>query len=467
MPQQSASPRIALSEVSVATLLLCIDILGIFIIFNFSYWAVVGSLPENLLLTWKLILISSFTFLCYYLMDLYTFESSLVRLGMLERSLIGMVLIGFMTAIFVYISGPAFIGGFVGRGVLALSLALLWLWSLGFRYLLNIWLQANRSQIEWLVLINEVNVQYFITHFRATYKQETLLFLVQESTETRDLDDQTRIVGNWDQLNAAVRSNNVAGVIVVSRNNLPGNLVNRLMRIRIDGLRVYDLNDFYEKFLSCLPVFNLDQNWVAMSHGFDLIHNPIGLRFKRYLDILISLLLSITLIPLLLLLTVLILVTMGRPILYTQVRRGENGSSIRVRKFRSMIPEAEADGAQFTQLDDPRVTTFGKLLRKFRLDELPQLWNVLIGEMSFIGPRPERPEFIRDLQEKIPYYNLRHIVKPGITGWAQVMHGYGDSVEDAIEKLQYDLFYIKNYSLLLDFAIIVKSMKVVLFGAGR
>jgi|TARA_B100000315_G_scaffold2487_1_gene2332 exopolysaccharide biosynthesis polyprenyl glycosylphosphotransferase len=467
MPQQSNSPKIALSEMSVATLLLCIDVLGIVIIFNFSYWAVVHSVPDNLLLTWKLILISSFTFLCYYLMDLYTFESSLVRLGMLERSLIGMVLVGFMTAIFVYISGPAFIGGFVGRGVLALSLALLWLWSLGFRYLLNIWLQANRSQIEWLVLINEVNVPYFISHFRSIYKQETLLFLVQESNEPSELDDQTRIVGNWDQLNSAVRNNNVAGVIVVSRNSLPGNLVSRLMRIRIEGIRVYDLNDFYEKFLSCLPVFNLDQNWIAMSHGFDLIHNPIGLRFKRYLDILISLLLGILLIPLMLLLAVLVVVTMGRPILYSQVRRGENGSNIRVRKFRSMIVEAEDDGAQFTQPDDPRVTPFGNVLRKFRLDELPQLWNVLIGEMSFIGPRPERPESIRDLQEQIPYYNLRHIVKPGITGWAQVMHGYGDSVDDAIEKLQYDLFYIKNYSLTLDVAIIIKSMKVVLFGAGR
>lgn len=448
-------------------LLLCIDVAGIFVIFNLSYWVLMQSLPENLLLTWKLILISSFTFLCYYLMDLYTFESSLIRLGMLERSMIGMILIASMTAIFVYISGPAFIGGFVGRGVLALSLALLWLWSLGFRYLLNIWLQANRSQIEWLVLINESNMHNFISHFRSTYKQETLLFLVQESGEKRDLDAQTRVIGNWDQLDAAVSSNNVAGVIVVSRNSLPSNLVSRLMRIRIEGIRVYDLNDFYEKFLSCLPVFNLDQNWIAMSHGFDLIHNPIGLRFKRYLDILMSLLLGITLIPLLLLLAVSIFVTMGRPILYAQVRRGENGNDIRVHKFRSMIPEAEIDGAQFTQLDDPRVTRFGKLLRKFRLDELPQLWNVLIGEMSFIGPRPERPEFIQELQQKIPYYNLRHIVKPGITGWAQVMHGYGDSVEDAIEKLQYDLFYIKNYSLTLDVAIIIKSLKVVLFGAGR
>jgi len=332
---------------TVAVVLLCIDIVGIFVIFNLSYWLVVHAFPDNLLLTWKLTLIICFTFLCYYLMDLYTFDSRLIRLGMLERSVIGMILIGAMTAIFVYISGPAFIGGFVGRGVLALSLALLWLWSLGFRYLLNIWMKANRSQIKWLVLINESNMHYFIDHFRSSYKEETLLFLVQESDERKELDDQTRIIGNWDQLNSAVRNNQVDGVIVVSRNSLPGSLVNRLMRIRIDGIRVYDLNDFYEKFLSRLPVFNLDQNWIAMSHGFDLIHNPIGLRFKRYLDILLSLLLGATLIPLLLLLAALILATSGRPVFYSQVRRGENGRNITLHKFRSMVPEAENDGAQF------------------------------------------------------------------------------------------------------------------------
>ena len=132
-----------------------------------------------------------------------------------------------------------------------------------------------------------------------------------------------------------------------------------------------------------------------------------------------------------------------------------------------MVVDAEAGGAQFASRGDPRVTRLGRILRKFRLDELPQLWNVLVGDMSFIGPRPERPEFTSALQREIPYYNLRHIVKPGITGWAQVMYGYGDSQADAKEKLQYDLFYIKNYSLLLDISILVRSVKVVLFGTGR
>ena len=132
-----------------------------------------------------------------------------------------------------------------------------------------------------------------------------------------------------------------------------------------------------------------------------------------------------------------------------------------------MVVDAEINGAQFAQKEDPRITKLGGLMRKFRIDEIPQLWNVLVGDMSFIGPRPERPEFIEVLQKDIPYYHLRHVIKPGITGWAQVMYGYGDSGEDAAEKLQYDLFYIKNYSLILDISILVRSMKVILFGTGR
>ena len=129
--------------------------------------------------------------------------------------------------------------------------------------------------------------------------------------------------------------------------------------------------------------------------------------------------------------------------------------------------DAEVDGAQFAQENDPRITSLGKMLRKFRIDEIPQLWNVLKGEMSFIGPRPERLEFIQMLKQDIPYYDLRHMIKPGITGWAQVKYGYGDSIEDAAEKLQYDFFYIKNYSLILDISILVRSIKVILFGTGR
>lgn len=318
-------------------------------------------------------------------------------------------------------------------------------------------------------MISASNLDLFISHFRSIYKQDNLLFLIRESSGQRelDLDPNSRIVGDWDALDATVERYDVAGVIVVSRSSLPADLVDRLLKIRFRGTRIYDINDFYEKFLSRLPVFNLDQNWIAMSHGFDLIHNPMGLRLKRYLDVSIALMLTLLLLPLLMLTAVLVLVTSGTPVLFNQIRTGENDVPFRVYKFRTMVQDAESDGAQYASKKDPRITPLGKLMRKFRLDELPQLWNVLVGDMSFIGPRPERPEFISTLQQRIPYYDLRHTVKPGLTGWAQVMYGYGDSTDDAEEKLQYDLFYIKNYSLALDLSIIVRSIKVILFGTGR
>ena len=155
------------------------------------------------------------------------------------------------------------------------------------------------------------------------------------------------------------------------------------------------------------------------------------------------------------------------PALFRQTRTGLNGKEFEILKFRSMYVDAEKAGPRWASARDPRVTKVGRLLRVLRLDELPQLINVINGEMSFIGPRPERPVFIRELEKKIPFYDLRQLVRPGITGWAQVMYAYGASMDAALEKLQYDLYYIKNYSLLLDFAILLKTLRVVVLGRGR
>lgn len=155
------------------------------------------------------------------------------------------------------------------------------------------------------------------------------------------------------------------------------------------------------------------------------------------------------------------------PIIYSQARVGENNIEFNVYKFRSMRNDAEKDGAKWATLNDPRVTKFGNFMRKTRIDELPQLWNVIKGDMSFIGPRPERMVFIKELEKIIPYYNLRHLVKPGLTGWAQVMYPYGASIDDAKHKLEYDLYYVKNQNIHLDMVIMFRTLKTVLFGKGR
>lgn len=448
--------------------LVALDIVGVLLIFNVNHWLITGAFAGDLLLTWKLVMVVAVTFLYYYLMDLYTFDSSLSQLGMLERSFIAILLTGLSVALMVYIIGPNFIGGFVGRGVLATSLIMVWLWSLAIRYLLNNWFRKQKRLVEWLVLTNG-DIGQFVQHFRSLHQVERLLLLGNPEEILQVFDDEAiESLGTWDDLEDVMHSRSIAGIIVVAPERMPEALIDRLMGIRISGVRIYTLNDFYEAYLARLPVFNLNQQWIATAHGFELIHNPIGLRFKRYVDVMIALIGGIILLPVIVGLAIAILATSGTPVLYRQARTGENGRRFTVYKFRTMVKDAEAEGgAQYAARDDPRVTPLGRIMRKFRLDELPQLWNVLLGEMSFIGPRPERPEFIAELQARIPYYNLRHVVRPGITGWAQVMYGYGDDAEDAVEKLQYDLFYIKNYSLLLDISILVRSIKVILFGTGR
>lgn len=441
------------------------DTIGIIFIFNLFHWLITDTLAGDLLLNWKLAIIICYVGLYNYVMDLYSFHSPLSQLGILERSFIAVLLTGITVMVTVYLIGPSFIGGFVGRGVLASSLFMVWLWSLSIRYILNRMMISQRSQVQWLLLTDR-DIDWFVQQFHELYPYENMLVLTQKADEKPELDEYSRCIGTWDDLGAVIRDEQITGIILTT-NDLPSNLINHLMNIRINGIRVHSLNDFYEQYLSRVPVFHLDQNWIATTRGFDLIHNPLGLRFKRYIDIFAALVGLVVGLPIFLATAFLVLISSGFPVLFKQLRTGENGKPITIYKFRTMVKEAEKEGAQYATQNDPRFTFFGKVMRQFRLDEMPQFYNVLKGDMSFIGPRPERPEFIAELQKNIPYYNLRHLVKPGLTGWAQVMHGYGDSTESAVEKLQYDLFYIKNYSLLLDISILLKSLKVILFGTGR
>ena len=190
-------------------------------------------------------------------------------------------------------------------------------------------------------------------------------------------------------------------------------------------------------------------------------------RIKRIFDISMAVVIGILTSPIMVIAAIIVRFESPGPIIYSQARVGEHNKEFNVHKFRSMRNDAEKDGAKWAMKNDPRVTKFGNFMRKTRIDELPQLLNVLKGEMSFIGPRPERMVFIKDLEKVIPYYNLRHLVKPGLTGWAQVMYPYGASVEDAKRKLEYDLYYIKHHSISLDIAIMFMTLKTVVFGKGR
>lgn len=255
-------------------------------------------------------------------------------------------------------------------------------------------------------------------------------------------------------------------IVVAPDDRRAGQPVDQILDCKMAGVEVVDLLSFFEREAGLLRVDCLYPSWLVFSDGFRV--NGARSVVKRVFDVTASLALLVVVWPIMLLTVLAITLESGvrAPVLYRQMRVGLNWETFNVIKFRSMRVDAEKKGAQWARANDDRVTLVGRFIRKTRIDELPQLFNVLKGEMSFVGPRPERPEFVERFAETIPYYSERHRVKPGITGWAQLCYPYGSNYQDAIEKLQYDLYYVKNYSPFLDLLIMLQTIEVVLWGKG-
>lgn len=257
-------------------------------------------------------------------------------------------------------------------------------------------------------------------------------------------------------------------IVVAIDDRRKGMPMEALIECKLSGLHVIDVLTFFERETQKVEVDLLHPSWLVFSDGFD--RSALRTNFERIFDIIASIILLGLTWPLMLFTIFAIKIEDGwrAPVFYRQERTGLNGKSFNVNKFRSMRTDAEKDGkAQWAQENDDRITKVGHFIRKYRIDELPQVFNVLNGDMGFVGPRPERPQFVEDLQREIPFFNERHRVKPGITGWAQLCYPYGASVEDSKNKLQYDLYYVKNHSLMLDLIILIKTVEVVFFGKGR
>lgn len=246
------------------------------------------------------------------------------------------------------------------------------------------------------------------------------------------------------------------------RNSLP---LADLLRIKTTGVHVNDFSSFIERETGRVDLDSVNPSWLIFSDGFSS-GRAISSVAKRLFDIFVSALLLTLTAPLIAVFAVLVKLDSRGPAFFRQTRVGLFGQDFDVIKLRSMHTDAEANGAQWATKDDPRVTRLGKFIRKVRIDELPQTWSVLKGEMSFVGPRPERPEFVAELEEQMPFYAERHMVKPGITGWAQINYPYGASVEDSRHKLEYDLYYAKNYTPFLDLLILLQTLRVVLWHEG-
>jgi sugar transferase (PEP-CTERM system associated) len=262
-----------------------------------------------------------------------------------------------------------------------------------------------------------------------------------------------------------VASSRVNRILLAGADHCPKSYIEELVGMRAMGVAIEDCHSFYERLSSKIAVADLPPEWIALSGGFR--RDRFILAAKRIIDVLFSFVGLILAAPVALMTALAIRLESSGPIFYRQERIGQGERHFTLIKFRSMTDNAEAEvGPVWAAKNDPRVTRVGAVIRKLRIDEIPQMINVLKGEMSFVGPRPERPFFVEKLKQNIPYYDLRHSVKPGITGWAQISYRYGDSERDAVEKLQYDLYYIKHMSPIFDLQIIFESFKVIIFGWG-
>jgi sugar transferase (PEP-CTERM system associated) len=262
-------------------------------------------------------------------------------------------------------------------------------------------------------------------------------------------------------------SNQVDEIVIALDDRRQGLPITDLLDCRMSGIEVTEDLDFFEREASVVQLDLIQSGWLIRSKGFT--NNSLSHFLKRTLDVVVSAVLSLCFLPVLLLTAIAIKIECGwsAPIFYTQRRVGRGGSEFTIYKLRSMSQNAEADGvAQWAKADDSRVTRVGTFIRKYRIDEIPQIWNVLLGDMSLVGPRPERKEFVGSLSELSEYYSHRHRVAPGLTGWAQLCYPYGASDKDAMEKLKYDLYYIKNHGLFLDIYILMQTVEVVLFKKG-
>ncbi len=317
-----------------------------------------------------------------------------------------------------------------------------------------------------LVLGNGVEAEQVIRFLNEGARGRTIQYAgLYPVVPEKDANGKTRTI-NHDHLLRTIRDLNVGEIVIAVRERRGGVLpLRQLLDAKLRGIQVIDLATFYERELGMLYIDHIKASWLIFGEGFSqgLLRDVV----KRVFDLFFGMLLLIVSLPVQLLAVLAIAIDSGMPILYRQERVGQGGRIFTIIKFRTMVDDAEKDGTpRWAQQGDSRITRVGRFLRFTRVDELPQLFNVLRGDMSFVGPRPERPFFVRHLLEDIPYYDLRHSVKPGITGWSQVRYPYGASVGDSMQKLQYDLYYVKNHSLFLDLLILVDTVQVVLLGKG-
>ncbi|HQZ37466.1 MAG TPA: TIGR03013 family PEP-CTERM/XrtA system glycosyltransferase [Vicinamibacterales bacterium] len=416
-------------------------------------------------LLWRAILVAVVLQVCLHYCDLYDLRTLADRRDLFTGLLRALGATSVILAI-LYFLVPDLV---IGRGVVAVASVLIIGLVVGWRMAFE-WLSLRRGPTERLLIVGTggaaVTLAREIFQRRSELGVEIVGFVDSDPTMMGAPMINPGVVGTISDIPEIVRDREVDRV-VVSLADARGKLnMDELLDMKLNqGVRFDHLASVYEQYTGKIAVENLRPSWMIFSEGFRKSASQAAV--KRIFDVVLAVVGLSLAAPIMAMVALSIRMTSPGPVLYSQRRVGKDGQTFTIHKFRSMQVDAEAaTGAVWAQTGDPRVTPVGRILRRTRLDEIPQLWNVLVGDMSFVGPRPERPEFVADLRSQIPFYGQRHVVRPGVTGWAQVRHRYGASVDDALQKLQYDLYYIKHQSIAFDIFIVVETIKTVLVRGG-
>jgi sugar transferase (PEP-CTERM system associated) len=409
-------------------------------------------------------LFSTVTVISLLTMGLYQPRMREGASGILLRTIGGFIVVALAMSLIYYLLPDLF----VWRGIFIYTALIAFIASLGSRLVFSNLIDLDQFKRRVLVLGTGHSAASITQSMRrkADRRGFTIVAFKKADGEESQVDPD-RIVSPDCSLNEYARQMNIDEIVVALDDKRAGLPMQDLVECRMSGIVVVDIANFFEREAGKILVDYINPSWLIFSDGFR--QSPISIISKRCFDISASLALLMVAWPMMLITAVAIWIEdgLGAPIFFRQERVGLNGATFHVLKFRSMTIDAEGDGkARWATPNDARITKVGSFIRKVRIDELPQILNVLKGDMAFIGPRPERPEFVKALAEKIPYFHVRHGVKPGITGWAQLLYPYGASEDDSRQKLQFDLYYVKNHSLFLDFMILLTTVEVVLFGKG-
>lgn len=407
-------------------------------------------------------LVMAIYLVCYYVADLYSFESRFIYSRYIYRFFVATAIAAAITIVFFFFF-PKLSSG---RGIFVVHALLIAVFTYLWRLIFEAAFKRFLSKEKRILIIGAGNAG--ASMYRMLHKVPAcrVVGFIDDDPTKRGAHYSLSVLGDYTALESIAKDEHVDYIIIAIKNLKNADLLKSIVQCKINGINVYNIPAFCEEVLGKIEVEHLSDEWLVNIPLHGVKRSIYNRRIKRIIGIILSVAILLITLPLLLVTAIAIKLDSKGPILYRQKRIGYNRTLFEALKFRTMKVGTESDRQYAGRKDDPRITRVGKILRFFRIDEIPQVWNVLKGDMNFIGPRALMLEEVEEFEKHVPYFSMRHCIKPGVTGWAQVNYRHGATIEDVLEKLKYDLFYIKNVSPFLDFHIILRSIRVVLFGRG-